>query len=282
MQLAAVLKAPKVKMEKPIVASVEMSIKRRHSARQQLLFSRALKFLAGFVAVKLLIELFSDAFQPHLVFTHVAMLVVFPVLLRLSKRGHYVAASISLLMVCFAALTVGIFNLSTMRSLAAGYFGALVLLAGLLLGRRAFIIATVASFAAMGLLAFADTVGVLEATPRDVWYMEWIVSGALLIFVGALTNAALALITQALTRAERAKEEAHESAVQLRRALLNVKELSGLLPVCAWCRRVRDDEGYWSQLEHYIADNTRAQITHGICPDCQQENFRRPSCAKVG
>lgn len=48
-----------------------------------------------------------------------------------------------------------------------------------------------------------------------------------------------------------------------------IKTLSGLLPVCAWCRKVRDDQGYWDQLESYVAARSDASFTHCICPDCQ-------------
>lgn len=50
-----------------------------------------------------------------------------------------------------------------------------------------------------------------------------------------------------------------------------IKTLSGLLPVCAWCKKVRDDSGYWDQIETYISSHTDASFTHSICPDCQQK-----------
>jgi hypothetical protein len=48
--------------------------------------------------------------------------------------------------------------------------------------------------------------------------------------------------------------------------------LDGLLPFCAWCKKVRNDRGYWEQIERYIAQNSRTSLTHGICPDCRK-NF---------
>ncbi len=61
----------------------------------------------------------------------------------------------------------------------------------------------------------------------------------------------------------------NESLVdELRAALDRVKTLSGLLPVCAWCKSVRDDQGYWQQIEHYLAEHTEAKLTHGLCPTC--------------
>jgi PAS domain S-box-containing protein len=59
--------------------------------------------------------------------------------------------------------------------------------------------------------------------------------------------------------------------VQLKDALANVKTLSGLLPMCAWCKRIRDDQGSWSDVEHYVRRQTDADFTHGICPDCQNQ-----------
>lgn len=51
-------------------------------------------------------------------------------------------------------------------------------------------------------------------------------------------------------------------------AKAETKVLSGLLPICAWCKNVRDDRGYWSQIESYISENSEADFSHGICPDC--------------
>lgn len=70
----------------------------------------------------------------------------------------------------------------------------------------------------------------------------------------------------------RAREEAETEKARLlpklETALNEVNELTGLLPVCAWCKRIRDDKGYWSQVDAYLAQHTGIGITHGICPDC--------------
>jgi GAF domain-containing protein len=58
---------------------------------------------------------------------------------------------------------------------------------------------------------------------------------------------------------------------RLAEALEKVKTLHGLLPICAWCKRIRDDEGYWSQVEAYIHAQTGADFTHGICPECLEK-----------
>lgn len=58
---------------------------------------------------------------------------------------------------------------------------------------------------------------------------------------------------------------------ELQASLEQVKLLSGFLPICAYCKKVRDDKGYWSQIESYIRDHSEAQFSHGICPDCVEK-----------
>ncbi len=55
---------------------------------------------------------------------------------------------------------------------------------------------------------------------------------------------------------------------ELEAALASVKQLRGMLPMCAWCRRVRNDADYWQQIEAYVTEHSGATISHGICPDC--------------
>ena len=62
--------------------------------------------------------------------------------------------------------------------------------------------------------------------------------------------------------------ERKASMHQLQDAFSRIRTLQGLIPVCAWCKKVRDDKGYWEQLEEYISQHTDADFTHGICPDC--------------
>ena len=68
-------------------------------------------------------------------------------------------------------------------------------------------------------------------------------------------------------------EEQKRLAEQLKGALNQVKQLKGLLPICAWCKRVRDDQGYWHQVEAYVSDHTDAVFSHGMCPECQEKAF---------
>ena len=61
--------------------------------------------------------------------------------------------------------------------------------------------------------------------------------------------------------------------VELKAALSKVKTLSGLVPICASCKKIRDDRGYWKQIELYIRDHSEAQFSHSICPDCAKKLY---------
>jgi DNA-binding response OmpR family regulator len=77
-----------------------------------------------------------------------------------------------------------------------------------------------------------------------------------------------------LSRAIRYAIERNKLLRELRDALAKVKTLSGMIPICAWCRKIRNDKGYWDQVEAYIESRSNATFTHGICPECS-EKMRR-------
>lgn len=66
----------------------------------------------------------------------------------------------------------------------------------------------------------------------------------------------------------RAEEEKERLIIELREALANVKTLTGLLPICANCKKIRNDDGYWTMVETYLSAHSDAEFSHGICPDC--------------
>jgi phosphoserine phosphatase RsbU/P len=61
---------------------------------------------------------------------------------------------------------------------------------------------------------------------------------------------------------------------QLQEALASVKQLKGLLPICSYCKRIRDDQDYWQQLESYVSHHSDAQFSHGVCPHCLERARR--------
>jgi transcriptional regulator with GAF, ATPase, and Fis domain len=84
---------------------------------------------------------------------------------------------------------------------------------------------------------------------------------------GAITNA------QLFIERKRVGEERERLILQLQDALAEVKQLSGLLPICASCKKIRDDKGYWNQIEEYIRDRSEAEFSHSICPDCMKKLY---------
>lgn len=60
---------------------------------------------------------------------------------------------------------------------------------------------------------------------------------------------------------------------ELQNAIKDIKTLSGLIPICASCKKIRDDKGFWNQLETFIQDNSNAQFSHGICPECIEKFY---------
>ncbi len=60
---------------------------------------------------------------------------------------------------------------------------------------------------------------------------------------------------------------------ELSEALAKIKTLSGLIPICAHCKSIRDDDGYWQQLEGYLQQRAELEFTHGICPGCLEKHY---------
>jgi len=72
---------------------------------------------------------------------------------------------------------------------------------------------------------------------------------------------------------KRAQIEKDNLIVELKDALLKVKTLSGLLPICSSCKKIRDDNGYWNQIESYIKTHSEAEFSHSICPNCAKKLY---------
>jgi len=98
----------------------------------------------------------------------------------------------------------------------------------------------------------------------------WLETWNNLLRVGVFVSSALLL---ARIKGDMVREMKLNADLQA--ALAEVKQLSGLLPICAWCKRIRDDEGSWQQIETYITVHSEADFTHGICPDCARKHAAR-------
>ncbi len=80
-------------------------------------------------------------------------------------------------------------------------------------------------------------------------------------------------IARDVSEKKRAEQEREKLIAELQEALANVKTLSGLIPICASCKKIRDDRGYWNQIENYLKEHSEAEFSHGICPDCAQRLY---------
>jgi len=69
------------------------------------------------------------------------------------------------------------------------------------------------------------------------------------------------------------EQQLEEERRRLQQALDEIRTLRGIVPICSYCKKIRDDEGYWSQVEKYVSDHTEAKFSHGICPACLQREL---------
>ena len=69
----------------------------------------------------------------------------------------------------------------------------------------------------------------------------------------------------------RLQQSLEEKNNNLQKALGEIKALQGIIPICAWCKKIRDDEGFWKQVEVYFSERSDVMFSHGVCPDCKEE-----------
>jgi hypothetical protein len=97
------------------------------------------------------------------------------------------------------------------------------------------------------------------------------ITEALLRSQASLGIISLSFLLLAAVVAERRQAEA-----DLLTALAEIKTLRGLIPICAWCKRMRDDKSFWLSVEDYVAQHTEARFSHGMCPECLSKEMNEP------
>lgn len=88
-----------------------------------------------------------------------------------------------------------------------------------------------------------------------------------------IANRELLARIMAMERIIRAERERDRLIGELQAALAQVRTLSGLLPICSYCKQIRDDRGYWNRIERYVSERSDAQFSHSICPECMRKHF---------
>jgi hypothetical protein len=150
------------------------------------------------------------------------------------------------------------------------YIGPLSFLVAVIL---AWDLGLVAAFAWVGLIHFAMPLLLALAGTGPFFVFSQARGAVFAILASSLVvDLALVYLTARLRllheQLARSKAEVLKTNAHLQAALAEVKELRGMLPICAWCKKIRDDIGKWEQLESYLARHSRATFTHGICPEC--------------
>ena len=111
----------------------------------------------------------------------------------------------------------------------------------------------------------------LTAKGRKEDIVEGLTAGADDYIIKPFDRSELKARINAGERILRLQAELATRVKELELALANVKLLQGLLPICCYCKKIRNDQNYWQQVDTYIADHSEAQFTHGICPECRDK-----------
>ncbi len=105
----------------------------------------------------------------------------------------------------------------------------------------------------------------IDHEPEDITErLEYIIASSVFVMIALIIP--IWIIIRDFSRLEK-------TTLRLQEALDNIKTLEGLLPICANCKKIRDDEGYWQQAEVYIRNHSKARFSHGICPPCAKKLY---------
>jgi PAS domain S-box-containing protein len=106
---------------------------------------------------------------------------------------------------------------------------------------------------------------------RDGQWVDVEVSSSAIVVDGKVVGSRD--VVRDITERKKAEAEREGMISELKESLAKVRTLSGLLPICAGCKKIRDDKGYWTQIEAYLHEHAATEFTHGLCPQCAKELF---------
>ena len=141
-------------------------------------------------------------------------------------------------------------------------FGLAVMITSWMRGRRVGLITTASGTIAgvlLFVLPFAETT--THSRQNETLVLLFAVEGCGISFLAGQLH-------EQRSRARQEARDAIQARNELEAALAQVRTLRGLIPICAWCKKIRNDNGYWEQLELYLKSHSEADFTHGMCPDC--------------
>jgi hypothetical protein len=120
-------------------------------------------------------------------------------------------------------------------------------------------------------LAFTFYTGVYDAANMAGHLLRFVAS--CLMYRAIVVNGLVKPFSLLFRDLQAANAKLEGTVAELRHALAEVKTLSGLLPICARCKKIRDDRGYWTEVESYVGKRTEAQFSHGMCPACLTTSY---------
>ena len=117
------------------------------------------------------------------------------------------------------------------------------------------------------LIYLSDHMGALNRLPvKSVQTMKYINSLICLAMIAGLAH----IYSQSVIDGENQLKKSNQ---ELQNALAEVKTLRGILPICSFCKKIRDDKGYWEQVDVYIGEHSNVDISHSICPECMEKHY---------
>lgn len=108
-------------------------------------------------------------------------------------------------------------------------------------------------------------VGVKQPDSQEI---RWVLAYAYPQFDGEKALKTIIVTFLDITKRKQAEQEREKALKRLQQALHEIKTLKGIIPICSYCKKIRDEEGAWEQLESYITQHSGAYFSHGICPEC--------------
>lgn len=118
----------------------------------------------------------------------------------------------------------------------------------------------------MVMLTYLPPMDSFQEAIVDALFLSFTVFPSLYYFVFKPLN-------QLITQRRQAEAEKDKLIVELHMAMDEVKTLQGIVPICASCKKIRDDNGFWQQVEVYVSDHSDAKFSHGICPECFEKHY---------
>lgn len=199
----------------------------------------------------------------------IAVIILLLAYLRLRSPHRSMSEALSLAALAMTALLGHI--IITQHALQAPYLTSDYMIwlvaTALVFRRRPWFIATLVSGIAAWLATF-------PGLPSDDHTLHWVLGITSAAVVATALHLLLGRIQEAqehLRMEDHIRQRTNEQLIELLAdAIENNRTLRGLIPICSDCKKVRNDDGYWQQVEHYISEHSEAQFSHGVCPTCAQ------------